>query len=292
LFSSSYLLATAKVFAKYPSLSFDLVAGKEVSTALQSKKIAEWSKVRFKFEDHPKKTLGFKIYLNPNDMSKVSPSIATVGWINLARTIITSKFLKKGMTFLDVGANIGFYTLLAAKLVGDSGTVVAFEPEDANLSLLRRSVSESNFQNVEIRKQVLSDKVGLVDLYLSPQTNPEAHSLILDHTGETEAAESTTLPVVADSLRDKGRRIDFIKMHVGCENMILRAALEMIQREKPIILMSFIPSQWQDDRNLLEVLYQVYFVYQVVDSPFLTKPTGLKKLLEGSNTETLLLPRS
>jgi FkbM family methyltransferase len=291
MFSGAYLIGSARLVLKYPSLILAFVSGKNVALALQSKKMDEWSRVRNSFSDRPKKTLEFEIYLNPNDMSKVSPSIATVGWINLAREIVIIKFLKKGMTFLDVGANIGFYSLLAAKIVGDSGMVISFEPEKENLAFLRKSIISNNFQKIETREQVLSDKQGMVNLYLAPQANPEAHSLVVVHGGGSKKVESTTLPAVADSLTKEARKIDFIKMHVGCENLILSVANETIQNHKPIILMSFIPSQWVNDQRLFEELNELYIVYQVVDSPFLIRTVTAQQVFAGPNTELLLLPK-
>lgn len=63
-------------------------------------------------------------------------------------TEIFKKEIKKGDTVLDLGAHIGYYTLLAAKLVGEKGKVFAFEPEPTNFALLKKNIKINNYQNV------------------------------------------------------------------------------------------------------------------------------------------------
>lgn len=63
-------------------------------------------------------------------------------------TEIFKKEIKKGDTVLDLGAHIGYYTLLAAKLVGEKGKVFAFEPEPTNFALLKKNIKINNHQNV------------------------------------------------------------------------------------------------------------------------------------------------
>ena len=76
------------------------------------------------------------------------------------------------MTFVDVGANIGYFTLLTAKIV-QHGRVYAFEPEQTNFELLSKSVSLNDLQNVAIYQKALSAKEGLIKLYLSDVMQPQ-----------------------------------------------------------------------------------------------------------------------
>ena len=65
-----------------------------------------------------------------------------------------NQFLRPGLSFFDIGANVGFYTLLASKSVGEKGQVVAFEPNPANLYYLERHVALNNCRNVIIKPNV------------------------------------------------------------------------------------------------------------------------------------------
>jgi FkbM family methyltransferase len=70
------------------------------------------------------------------------------------------RLVERGSVFFDIGANVGFFTLLGARLVGPSGRVVAFEPHPENVEKLRRNVELNSFSNVEIVACAVSDLTG------------------------------------------------------------------------------------------------------------------------------------
>ena len=65
-------------------------------------------------------------------------------------------YCKEGMNVLDIGANIGIYTMLAAKIVGPKGKVFAYEPYPNNCSLIRKSLLENQFKNVTLFQNAVS----------------------------------------------------------------------------------------------------------------------------------------
>ncbi len=70
------------------------------------------------------------------------------------------RLLRPGSVFFDIGANIGFFTILGARLVGTSGTVVAFEPHPENSESLRRNIELNQLSNVMVVEQAVSDATG------------------------------------------------------------------------------------------------------------------------------------
>ncbi len=82
-------------------------------------------------------------------------------------TELVKKLVKKGDVVLDLGANIGYYTLLMAKLVGDKGKVFSFEPEPQNFTLLKKNVEINNYQNVTLEECAIGKKSGKTELFLS-----------------------------------------------------------------------------------------------------------------------------
>ena len=70
------------------------------------------------------------------------------------------------MTVIDIGANIGYFTLLFAKLVGDKGKVISFEPEPCNFLFLEKNIASNNFIRVNAQNLALSDKTATMDLYV------------------------------------------------------------------------------------------------------------------------------
>lgn len=79
-----------------------------------------------------------------------------------------ARLLKSGMTFYDVGANAGFYTLAAARLVGERGHVFAFEPLAENVANLRRHVQLNQLQNVSIIQAAVADTQSLSGFNIAP----------------------------------------------------------------------------------------------------------------------------
>lgn len=77
--------------------------------------------------------------------------------------------ISRGSIVIDAGANVGFYTLLFSDIVGETGRVIAFEPNDKNFDILKRRTKNRN--NVTAVNAALSDKSGFLDLYISEDLN-------------------------------------------------------------------------------------------------------------------------
>ncbi|MCH8012631.1 MAG: FkbM family methyltransferase [Candidatus Marinimicrobia bacterium] len=76
--------------------------------------------------------------------------------------------LNNGDKFIDIGANEGFFSLIASRIVGSSGKVIAIEPQSRIQEVLIRNISENNALNIELHQIVISDKKGVATLHLSP----------------------------------------------------------------------------------------------------------------------------
>src|SRR6187551_3174202 len=81
---------------------------------------------------------------------------------------IFERELKGGWVFFDIGANVGFYTLLGSVLVGESGRVVAFEPGKRNLSLLDKHLALNHARNVTVVRVAVGDRIGEVSFAEEP----------------------------------------------------------------------------------------------------------------------------
>lgn len=73
--------------------------------------------------------------------------------------------VKEGDTVIDIGANIGYFTVLLAKLVGEKGRVYAFEPDPRNFELLKRTIKQNNFTQVIAEQFAVSNRNGEVSFY-------------------------------------------------------------------------------------------------------------------------------
>ena len=82
-------------------------------------------------------------------------------------TELFKKMVQDGMVVVDIGANIGYYTLIAAKLVGNKGIVYAFEPEPSNYELLCQNIAINGYTNVVPIEKAVSKTSGKTKLYVN-----------------------------------------------------------------------------------------------------------------------------
>lgn len=145
--------------------------------------------------------------------------------------------LKPGMTFVDVGANFGEFTLLGSALVGPRGRVFSFECSPTTLPSLRRNLELNRPSNVTVVAAALSDTDGHVTFYPGSEKDSGSSSLTPphDHKGQTVTVESMTLDSLAR--REKLDRVDVIKMDVeGAEWAALRGAAGLLGSPDPPVL--------------------------------------------------------
>jgi FkbM family methyltransferase len=142
------------------------------------------------------------------------------------------QLLKPGDLFLDVGASIGFFTVIAARLVGPDGRVVAIEPSPAAVSALRHNVTLNSFTNVEVHTLALSDTSGT-------GTFAEGGKLVWGQvTSKDGGAEGNVVLTTLDELVLRhDLRPNVVKMDIeGAETDALRGASETLESIRPIVL--------------------------------------------------------
>ena len=75
--------------------------------------------------------------------------------------------VNKGDIVIDIGANIGYYTLMFAKLVGDTGKIYSFEPDPRNFFILEKNIQINGYNNIILEKKAVSNKLGKATLYVN-----------------------------------------------------------------------------------------------------------------------------
>lgn len=145
---------------------------------------------------------------------------------------LMSSLLHAGDTMYDIGANVGFYTLLASHMVGPTGRVVAFEPLPANVRLVRRHLRLNRVRNVSVQEVAVSDRDGRAKFA------PHASNAMgkLSDAGDVEVAM-----VSLDSVTERGPFPDpkVLKIDVeGAELGVLRGASCLLARARPTILLA------------------------------------------------------
>ena len=154
----------------------------------------------------------------------IRPAIEEHGVWEPGETALLLGWLSPGMTFVDVGAHVGYYTLLAARRVGPGGTVFAFEPAPRNFELLLANVWRNGLTNVACFPWAVSDQAGFTELFLD-ERNTGDNRLFGDGAGVRVRA------VALDGLRVLRPPIDIVKIDVqGTEEAVLAGMRGLLAR--------------------------------------------------------------
>jgi FkbM family methyltransferase len=172
--------------------------------------------------------LGHTMYLHHHDCA-VSPCIWRYGLFEPSETALLPKLVREGDTVLDLGANIGYFTLLLARKVGPTGRVFAFEPDPDNFALLARNVEVNGYTNVVLENKAVGERTGTAGLFLCAD-NPGDHRI---YATAGEARERVTIDTVRldDYAPLRGARVDLIKMDIqGAEAGALAGMAGLLRR--------------------------------------------------------------
>jgi FkbM family methyltransferase len=208
-----------------------------------------------------------------------------------AETHFLKGYLKPGMVFLDVGANIGYYTSLAGQLVGPAGRVVAVEPEPHNFSLLTRNIAANGLRNVAAENAGLGAQDGTASLHCSA-SNFGDHRIT-----PTDLPGHTTRQVVPITTMDRllGRlgvnSVDLIKIDVqGYEHAVAGGMTGTLAANPAVaVLAEFWPfgirQSGGDPRQFFGVFTAAGF-----EARLLTKEGGVGKRVDYEGALALLPP--
>jgi FkbM family methyltransferase len=183
---------------------------------------------------------GLAIYLDPKDRLITDRVLAGGEW-EPGEMSEFRRLIRPGDTVIDVGANVGWYTLLASSLVGPTGRVIAFEPAPESVSLLRKSVAVNRLANVSVEAKALSDRPGTLTLHLHG-INRAGHS-IHGMPGEVGFVEVESVPL-DDRLSAVPGAIGLVKIDVeGAEGLVLAGMRETLRTRAPrALIVEFTPT--------------------------------------------------
>jgi FkbM family methyltransferase len=167
-----------------------------------------------------------------------------------ATTALFKEVIRAGDVVLDLGANIGYFTLLAARLVGPQGRVIAFEPEPTNFSYLTRNITLNNYGHVTAHQRAVADRYGSTKLFIC--TYDSGHHTINQFDGiaayahgrqaREEWVDIETVPL-DDFLGDDATRVSVVKMDIeGAEALALAGMRRLLTENRPLrLFLEFFP---------------------------------------------------
>jgi len=152
------------------------------------------------------------------------------GVFEISETRLVQAFLRPGMTFFDIGANIGYYTSVAAALLGSSGRVISFEPNPDIRNRLQLNVDLNGFSSVVIRPEAVSRNSGELSFYISELAENTGMSSLMPGPGRSAIPVAVPAISLDDFVKQIGGHVDLIKLDIeGAELPAIDGARMLLQ---------------------------------------------------------------
>jgi FkbM family methyltransferase len=171
--------------------------------------------------------------------------------------------LRPGMHVIDLGANIGYYAMLAAARVGPAGHVSAFEPDPANAALLARSAAANGFGNIALFNCAAAAATGVVELAMDDSNG----RLVRGGTPGARRVQAVAL----DTLLGPRHRVELVKMDIeGAEGLALAGMERLLRASRPTLICEFSPPALRavscmEPEAFLDRLRALGYKLQVID---------------------------
>jgi FkbM family methyltransferase len=181
---------------------------------------------------------GFKMELDPRDL--VTQSILLSGIWEPESTLIVEA-LPEGAVFIDVGAHVGYYTLNASKRVGNSGRVVAVEPNPPTADRLRRNIRLNDESNVSVQQVACTDAETTLHFFQAGSENTGSSSISKDNAHSRQEIDVRGEPLDSIVKELALTRIDLVKIDVeGAELQVLRGMTRSLAMYRPRIIIELV----------------------------------------------------
>lgn len=218
VFASFYLRSSTFYFGRWRLINYFLPMLRECGSLMGEKVVR--TRYGFRYKADLGDWLGQYVYLT--------------GVYEPPTAHIISKLLSPGDTFIDVGANSGFFTLLASSQVGPTGRVLSFEPLPSMRQRLKDNIFLNSMNNVAVYEVALSNKVGDVTFFEGPQGHKGLSSLRpINEATTTLSVKTQTL----DELVASTHRIRLVKIDVeGAEQLVLQGMANLIAQHRPYLI--------------------------------------------------------
>jgi FkbM family methyltransferase len=180
---------------------------------------------------------------------------------------------RTSLVVVDVGANVGLFSCLAAARVREGGRVVAFEPIPANLRYLRRNIEQNGYsERVVIEATAVGEDVGSVDVFMV-RGSIGTHSISAKNAANSTESVSVPMTTLDTYAEEHGLgRIDALKVDVeGYEGHVLRGATAVLKQHRPSLFVEFVPAHLSncgfEPRELIDIVLSTYGDVFLVDEP-------------------------
>jgi len=208
----------------------------------------------------------FQLFVRLNDHF-IGASIADNKIYEPHVTQTIRELLGPGFTFLDIGANIGYFSMLAASCLKNTGKVIAFEPVEQNRELFNLSVQANNFQNIELHPYAVSDTEQTFALEIGGRNS---NSRIISVEGGSVGKPQVTAVPLDNFLHDL-TALDVVKIDIeGAEPLALQGMRTLIEKFRPFIVTEFSPEMITQTSQVapityLNLLVELGYTLEIID---------------------------
>lgn len=223
---------------------------KELSEMLQIESVDVFLKSKLKIRLYTDSLLSKFIYFNIFENDEIK---------------FTTRFLKKDDVFIDIGSNIGLFSLYASPIVGINGKVICFEPSNITFKRLQENITLNNLQNINAINRAISNTNGQTNLQLASDGYDAWNSLAKPSRGEvlhTEIIDCITFDTFIETCENL-QKISLIKIDVeGWEIPVLQGGKDFfMQKNAPTILIEFTDENAKNAGYSCKELYNVLLSY-------------------------------
>lgn len=194
------------------------------------------------------------VFLELDQSDPVASGAIALGVYERYESELFRSKIKPGMTIIDIGANLGYYTAIASRLAGEQGSVLAFEPEPNFFKLLSRNISRNDLKNVINFELAIAEKTGLTNLYLS--NDNKGHNSIINSEELKNSVQVKTTTLDDFLASHKITKVDMIKMDIeGAEILALEGMKNTLMKHLPLLFLEFSPNSIiKINRNPIDLL--------------------------------------
>lgn len=225
---------------------------------------------------------GVNMRLNLDDPG-ISKDLLLLGIREPNNTRLLCSIISDGDVVIDVGANIGYFALLEAKIVGNNGWVYAIEPIPDNIGMLDENIKANGFANISTHEYAIGDETKEGHIYLSHKSN--WCSMLKNAEVVDEGRKIPVKVMTLDDFIKEKRFPDLIRMDAeGYEVQIIKGMKGMIESSHPLKIMMEIHCAFINDLGFSLISYLVTNGFEVKlffrDTPLvmINKPEYVKKI--------------
>ncbi len=183
-------------------------------------------------------------------------------------------FVKKGDVVVDVGANIGLFSLILSDLVDDSGKVYSFEPIPLLYKKLINNINLNDIKNITTIETGVGETESETEIFLNPAQSGLS-SAVAKPSGNF-VSQKIKLTTLDKYFMSKNEKVAFIKIDTeGYEPKVLRGAIELINRDKPVVYIELGGDHQQTSIEALKILKELSYSCEAEKIDLTKIPAGI-----------------